>query len=200
MGDVVDIEPVRLEENQELIADCCRYQEGILSEANMRRKYGFTNSVWEKLADNSALLSAVEDEKIRRMRSGQQKREKAQLLVVRAPDILDGIMSNPDVSPRHRIDAIKTLDDFSATGPASAPAADRFIITINLNGDVEHYNKAINVTPNDPNDISYNSASTTPDININTDSAPQTAAITAPATASKTPEELALDALMARGD
>jgi hypothetical protein len=66
----------QLEENSEFVADCCRFSEGILSEANMKRKYGFANKVWENLGGNAALLAAVEDEKIRRIRSGQQKREK----------------------------------------------------------------------------------------------------------------------------
>ena len=49
MGDVVDIKPTRLDENHAFVADCCRFQEGILTEANMKLKYGFADKVWERL-------------------------------------------------------------------------------------------------------------------------------------------------------
>jgi hypothetical protein len=111
MGDVVDLKPVSLVDNQELIRDCCRFQEGILSEANMRRKYGFAESVWQDLGEDSALLSAVEEEKLRRMRSGTSKREKAQLHVMRAPDVAAEIMLNESANHRHRLDACKVLED-----------------------------------------------------------------------------------------
>jgi hypothetical protein len=107
MGDVVDLKPVHLEENHEFVADCCRFQEGILSEANMKLKYRFAASIWEKLGDNEVLLEAVEAEKIRRIRSGQQKRERAQLLVTKAPDVVAKIMLDDNANPRHRIDASK---------------------------------------------------------------------------------------------
>ena len=91
------------------------------------------------------MIEAVELEKTRRVRTGQQKRERAQLLITKAPDILDSIANDVSASPRHRVDAIKVLDDFSATGPENtAPAADRFVIQINLGADhTERYSKSI---------------------------------------------------------
>jgi hypothetical protein len=87
---------------------------------------------------------------VRRIRNGASKREKAQLHVVRAPDIAAAIMNDVGANARHRLDACKVLDDFSATGPAAAAAAaDRFEITIVLNGDTEHYSKLIAVNPHD---------------------------------------------------
>ena len=59
------------------------------------------------------------------------------------------------VANDHRVDAIKVLDDFSATGPENtAPAADRFMILINLGSDVLKFDKSIEINPNDidPND------------------------------------------------
>jgi hypothetical protein len=153
----------------------------------MRRKYGFTDSVWENLGSSSALLSAVEEEKLRRMRTGQQKREKSQLLVTRAPDILSGIAHDANASPRHRVDAIKTLDSFAANGPGTAGAGTIFEIRIDLGGGhVEHYSKTIAISA-EPNDV-----------NEHDSRPPLTAIATPPET--KTPEELALDALMMRGD
>ena len=54
-----------------------------------------------------------------------------------------------------RIDACKVLDDFSATGPAAAPASDRCQITMNLGSDldgkpvIEKYDKSIAIDAND---------------------------------------------------
>jgi hypothetical protein len=76
---------------------------------------------------------------------------------------LDSIASDVSASPRHRVDAIKTLDGMAAVGPAGVPAADRFIINIVLNSDGSgsepaalHFNKSIRpLSPGevDPDDI-----------------------------------------------
>jgi hypothetical protein len=52
-------------------------------------------------------------------------------------------------SARHRIDSAKTLNDFAANGPAGVPASDRFQITIVMNSDVLHFDKSIEINPND---------------------------------------------------
>src|SRR5262249_38727764 len=91
--------------------------------------------IWTELAKDEALIEAIELEKTRRVRNGQAKREKAQQLVIAGPDILSSIASDKSASPRHRVDAIKTLDGMSDTGPQTTPAAERFIIQINLGED-----------------------------------------------------------------
>jgi hypothetical protein len=155
MGDVVNF-PISLDSDlgRELIVDCVRYAEGLLTEAAVRKKYRFDDSAWEALGNNDALVEKIEAEKLRRIRDGSSKREKSQALIVKAPAILDGIMSDPSASPRHRVDAIKVLDGFAANGPAGAPASDRFVITINLGSDVLKFDKSIAPDPNDrdPND------------------------------------------------
>ena len=139
MGEIVDLHPAHLEDNAEFIADLCRNAENLLTEAAVKKKYRFTDAVWEKLGDDDALVEKIEAEKIRRMRDGSSKREKSQMLITKAPAILDGIMSDASASPRHRVDAIKTLDGFAANGPEGAPAADRFVIQINLGDHVERF-------------------------------------------------------------
>jgi hypothetical protein len=70
--------------------------------------------------------------------------------------VLGDIMLDANASPKHRIDASKTLDAFAANGPEATPASERFVITINLGADVvERYDKSIAINPNDvdPNDI-----------------------------------------------
>jgi hypothetical protein len=55
-------------------------------------------------------------------------------LIVAAPDILNGIATDPSASAKHRVDAIKTLDSFTGS-PAAAAEQERFFITINLGAD-----------------------------------------------------------------
>jgi len=121
MGDVVNF-PVLLDSDlgRELIVDCVRFAEGLLDEAAVRKKYRFDDATWTSLGDNEKLIEAIEVEKTRRIRNGDSKREKSQLLITKAPGILDQIMSDPAASPRHRVDAIRTLDGFAANGPAGS--------------------------------------------------------------------------------
>jgi len=122
-------------DNQEFLADCARYAEGLYSKADVKKKYRFDDTIWASLAENDELVRAIEAEKLKRVRNGAAKREKAQQLVIAGPDILSSIASDKSASPRHRVDAIKTLDGMSDTGPQTTPAAERFIIQINLGED-----------------------------------------------------------------
>ena len=131
MGDAIN-----LTDNLELITDCCRYSEGLLSEAAVRKKYRFDEATWKRLGEDEGFIEAIELEKTRRVRSGAAKREKAQALVVQACDVLGEIMRDADASPKHRIDASKALDAFADNGPERAPASDeRFTISIILSAD-----------------------------------------------------------------
>ena len=154
-------DPTSLIDNHEFITDCARYAEGLLSEKDAKKRHHFDDNTWESLGNNEKLIEAIEAEKVRRIRNGSTKRERAQQLVVQAPGVLGGIMLYASASPRHRVDAIKTLDTFAANGPgAAAPASDRFQITINLGADVLHFDKSI--AP-DPNDVDpFNDTDTTP--------------------------------------
>ena len=99
-------------ENDELIADLARYAENLVSEAAIRRKYRdlLNNEAWTTLGQDDLLVEMIEAEKVRRIRNGAAKREKAQNFVTAAPDVLNGIMSNPKESARHRIDASKVFE------------------------------------------------------------------------------------------
>ena len=126
MGEVIDLQSqlASLTENSEFVADCCQFAEEILTEAALRKKYRLAESSWEALGSDDSLVEKIEAEKIRRIRDGSSKREKAQLLIVRAPAILDGIMGDANQSARHRIDSAKVLNDFASNGPGqSAPGS-----------------------------------------------------------------------------
>ena len=152
--------PTSLIENHEFIADCARYAEGLLSEKEVKKKHHFDDETWERLGEDEMLIAVIEAEKLRRIRKGSTKRERAQQLVAQAPGVLGDIMLDASTSPKHRIDASKTLDAFAANGPEATAAADRFIITINLGSDVERYSKSIAVNPNDVDP--FNDVSATP--------------------------------------
>jgi hypothetical protein len=135
------------------ITDFARFSEGILDEKFLRRKYRLAEVDWIRLGADDQLVEAIELEKIRRIRNGAAKREKAQQLVVKGPEILSGIAQDSTASARHRVDAIRTLDSMSDTGPEAAPPMDRFQITIVLSADEritidKPYAKTINSDPN----------------------------------------------------
>jgi archaeosine-15-forming tRNA-guanine transglycosylase len=120
----------------------------------MRRKYCFADGAWGKLGDNEALIEAIEAEKIRRVRDGSAARERAQQLFATAPSVLGDILHDDSASPRHRVESARELRQIAANGPEAAPAADRFVITINLGAEVLHFDKSIAIDANDvdPND------------------------------------------------
>ena len=108
------------------------------------------------MGESDKLVELVETAKLRRLRSGVTKRERAQIEVVDAPPILGKIMRDPNANARHVIDLVKTLDALASTGAEAAAAGARFEITINLGADhIEHFSKSIeiNAGDTDPNDI-----------------------------------------------
>src|SRR5262245_31904487 len=157
MGDIVKFPPSALADNHELIADLCRFAEGIFSEQEVKKRHRLPDAIWQQMANDDLLVERIEAEKVRRIRDGSAKRELAQKHIVRAPNVLSNIMDDVSASPRHRVDAVKTLDDLAANVPEKVPAADRFIISIHLGADVEHYNKSRVINANDPDDITPNS-------------------------------------------
>src|SRR5215471_12005309 len=80
--------PQSLIDNLEFITDLARYAEGLLSEQQVKKKHRLPDDVWTRLGEDDALVEAIEAEKVRRVRNGQAKREKAQQLVVQACDVL----------------------------------------------------------------------------------------------------------------
>ena len=162
MGEVVDLhgQPVQLEDDLEFISDLARYAEWLFSEHDVKKKHHLSADTWKRLGSNEVLIEKIEAEKVRRIRNGSAKREKAQQLVVQAPDVLGGIMLDASASPKHRIDSAKALDAFAANGPEAAPASDRFQITINLGSDVLHFDKSIAIDANDVDP--FNDTDTTP--------------------------------------
>jgi len=143
--------PSNLRDNYEFVVDLARFAENLISEQAVRKKYHFSEEAWTALGQDDTLVEAIEAEKVRRIRSGAAKREKAQLHVVAAPDVLSDILMDPKANAKHRIDSAKALDDLADNGPQAAPEADRVVIRIDLTaggGEVLEFNKALKVDPN----------------------------------------------------
>jgi hypothetical protein len=154
MGDIVDLKPAHLEDD-ELVENLARYADGTLTEAQVKSRHHLSNEDWMAMGESDRLVELVEAAKLRRIRSGATKRERAQIEIVDGPPILGKIMRDPGANARHVIDAVKTLDTLASNG-AEAAAGARFEITINLGADhIEHYSKSIAIDPNDtdPNEI-----------------------------------------------
>src|SRR5215813_11469103 len=119
-------------ENDELVSDLARFSEGILTEKQVRKKWHLLDeSAWVAIGEDDLMVEMVEAEQVRRIRNGAAKREKAQLHVVRAPDVLEKILVDEKASPKHRIDAAKTLDTLAGfTSERPAVDSDRVIIHI----------------------------------------------------------------------
>jgi len=123
--------------NEELITDLCRFSDAILSEQQVRRKWKLEDEVWELLGSDEVYVAQVELERVRRIRSGAAKRELAQLHLVKAPAVLDSILSDPKANPRHRIDSAKALNDLSDFAPqATHGDFERVVIHIDMGADV----------------------------------------------------------------
>jgi hypothetical protein len=157
MGDIVNLHGRSIPlEDDELIENLPRFADGTLSEAAVKARHQLSNEDWAALGESDKLVELVEACKLRRIRTGATKRERAQIEIVDAPPILGGIMRDPNANERHRIDSIKTLDALASTGAEAAAAGARFEITINLGADhIEHYSKSIAIDPDDagPNGI-----------------------------------------------
>jgi hypothetical protein len=147
-------------EDHEFVVDLARYAEGSLTEQQVKKKYRFDDETWLRLGEDATLVERIENEKIRRVRDGSAARERAQQIFAKAPGVLGDILNDDGASPRHRIESAKELRQIATPPSDAGPALDRFVITINLGGDVvEHYNKSIAI---DANDVDPNDSNDTP--------------------------------------
>ena len=116
--------------------DLTCFAEGIYTESAVRKKWRLSEETWELLGTDDELVRAIEEAKIRRVRSGAAKRERAQQHIVRGPDVLAAIMDDPRANHRHKVDAIKTLDAIADNGPKTAAGEEKFYIRIDMGADL----------------------------------------------------------------
>jgi len=116
----------------DFIRRCARNVEGLLSEREVRAKYQLSDDDWADLAKNEQLLSAVRTEVDRRIANGECAREAALRHHARAPSILNEILQNETISPRHRIEAAKELRQLAGGARENMGIGEKFIINIDL--------------------------------------------------------------------
>src|SRR5215470_1064300 len=128
--------PPALLENFALIEDLCRYTEGLFTREQVKKKWRklISNEMWDELGSNDELVDRIEAEKVRRVRDGSAKREKAQQLITSGPQILSDIATNPKSNDRHKVDAIKALDSLTGN-PAEVAQQEKIVIRIDLSAD-----------------------------------------------------------------
>jgi hypothetical protein len=133
---------------ESFVADCARNTEGLTSDLDIKTRYELGDEDWERLAANTPLLHAVRAERERRIRNGDAAREAAQRHFAKAPSILNRILTDEQVSPRHRIEAARELRQVVGNGPDTASGSrENFVITINLG---EDYKLVKEFIPPDP--------------------------------------------------
>src|SRR5215469_6545401 len=141
-------------DNHEFLADCSRYLEGLYTCAQVKKRWrNINNATWDLLGDDNELVDAIEQERTRRIRSGEAKRELAQKhIATDGPNTLHNIICNERANDKHRIDAVKALDSLTGN-PVENEQRDRIIIKIDLSADTK-----------DPKDVHIIEATTRPNI------------------------------------
>jgi len=130
------------------VTDCARNTEDLLSDSDIKCKWGLSDEDWHRLADNAALLDAVRAERARRITAGECVREAAQLHFAKAPDVLNRILTDEQIAPRHRIEAARELRQVIDSGANNAlTPGERFTITITIG---EDYKLVEEITPYHP--------------------------------------------------
>lgn len=115
------------------VIDCARNIEGLISDLEIKAKYELSDQDWDQLAANRPLLHAVRAKRDLRMLNGDAPREAAQRHFVKAPHVLNQILTDEQISPRHRIEAARELRQAAAIPPDAKPGnEERVHIIINL--------------------------------------------------------------------
>ena len=134
MGDIAELKPAHLEDD-ELIENLARFADGTLSESAVKARHHLSDQEWVTMGENDRLVELVEAAKLRRIRTGATKRERAQIEIVDGPPALAKIMRSADSNARHIIDSVRALDALATGGAEAAAAGARFEIFINLGAD-----------------------------------------------------------------
>ena len=132
-GETISLET---EIGRAFVSDSARYTEGLLTATDIKSKWGLSDEAWSGFEQNAAVLDAVQRERERRVMNGDAAGEAARRQFVRAPSVLGTILSNDEVSPRHRIEAARELRAIvSSDSVAEEKSGKKFTVVINLGAD-----------------------------------------------------------------
>ena len=106
MSDTVVLGGVEVELTSDVghafIVDCVRCAESLLTDKELAAIYEISPADWSNIANDAALGRAIRAERDRRVLNGTAAREAASRHFVKAPTILDRIMSDEGANARHR--------------------------------------------------------------------------------------------------
>jgi len=125
MGDIVQLRsPIDINSDlgRAFIVDATRAGEGLITDQELQEKYELSPADWLAITKDKAIGRAVRSESERRVRNGSAAREAAAKHFVKAPAVLDQIMTDADSNPRHKIEAIKELRATANGGSEKGPA------------------------------------------------------------------------------
>lgn len=117
------------------VADCARNIEGLLNNSELQSKWGISDDTWQALSHHQSLLQSISAELAFRVTSGTATYEAANHEFAKAPAILGQILSDKNISPRHRIDAARELRAVTVSQRDQSSVPDSIIININLGAD-----------------------------------------------------------------
>jgi hypothetical protein len=117
---------------EEFVTDCSRNIEGLLSDAEIKSRWGLSDAAWDSLAANAPLLAAVRRLRDRRILNGDAAKEAARRHFAQAPAILNRILEDEQVSPRHRVEAARELRQVATSGEPANAQRDTVKIIINI--------------------------------------------------------------------
>ena len=160
MNDTITLHGVSVELNSDLgrefTENCVRAGEGLITDRELSEIYELSPADFQAVSKDTALIRAIRTVRDQRVRTGQAAREAAAKHFVKAPGILDRIMTNESSNDRHKIEAVRELRQVALPENQNNPAvqSDRFIIRIDLTAggdseDVLTFNKSIAVNPDD---------------------------------------------------
>ena len=152
MGDVIQLRsPIDLNSDlgRAFVVDATRAGEGLISDKELQEIYDLSPADWQNIVKDTALGRAIRAERDRRVRTGIAARESAAKHFVKAPGILDQIMTDAQSNARHKIDAIRELRATAAGSSGLASQGEKFSIIINLSADgVDHtVERTFDITP-----------------------------------------------------
>jgi hypothetical protein len=108
MSDIVNLSscPIDLdgEVGRQFVVDATRAGEGLITDKELQEKYELSPADWIVITKDTQLGKLIRAERERRVLSGTAAREAAKKYFVKAPSILDGIMSSEQSNPRHKIE------------------------------------------------------------------------------------------------
>jgi hypothetical protein len=127
--------PITLDSDvgRQFVVDCVRAGEGLITDRELAEKYELDPPAWIAITKDVELGHAIRAERERRVLNGVAAREAAAKHFVKAPGILDQIMTDAGANPRHKIEAIKELRQTAIReNTERLPESERFIIKIDL--------------------------------------------------------------------